>query len=97
MSARGTRARAPKRDLIEVLRGDLIPRRKRGQQYRVWINGVEATSTRLIEAEFAPVMMTVSKITDPLDSGVQRALRVTLEFESPRVVYLAKPKVKVKA
>lgn len=85
--------RAPRRDLIEVLTRQFMPtnRIQRGQSFRVWINGVEATSVRAVDSEWEPMSMSYTKITDPIGSGVKYARRVVIEFAAPRLRQIRKP------
>lgn len=82
------KAKAPRRDLIEVLPSEFMSKSRlaRGEFFRVWINGVEATSVRRIDGKSEPVTLRYSKLTDPLGADVTYAYTsFTVEFAAPRI------------
>ena len=92
-SASVKRKRAPRRDVIEML--PLTPRNPlTDRPFRLWINGVEATSVRSVQSEFEPTALSFSKIADPITPN--KALFLKVEFASPRVSRLTTPITKRK-
>ena len=89
------KVKPPRRDLIEVLPQQYMSKARlsRGQFFRVWINGVEATSVRRIEGTCEPVTLRYSQLTDPLGSDVTYAYTsVAHEFAAPRIRHIKKPR-----